>query len=145
MENFIPPEDIKKFEKQYFEELKDGKVTAASKFNFAFCLVKSRYAEDIKNGIKFLEELIIKGDEEARRDYIFYLAYGHFKLKDYPKALEYTETLLAMEPNNRQAMDMKTNIKKKMEIDGLKGMALAAGAVAGVGAIIGLAVSLAKK
>ncbi|KAK2719217.1 hypothetical protein QYM36_004891 [Artemia franciscana] len=108
--------ESEKFEKQYFEELKDGKVTAASKFNFAFCLVKSRYAEDIKNGIKFLEELIIKGDEEARRDYIFYLAYGHFKLKDYPKALEYTETLLAMEPNNRQAMDMKTNIKKKMEI-----------------------------
>ena len=74
-------QSFQKFEKQYFEELKDGKVTAASKFNYAFCLVKSRYAEDIKNGIKFLEELIIKGDEEARRDYIFYLAYGHFKLK----------------------------------------------------------------
>ena len=40
-------------------------------------------------------------DETNKRDYLYYLALGNNKLKEYATALKYIQTLLQVEPGNR--------------------------------------------
>ena len=42
-------------------------------------------------------------DETNKRDYLYYLAVGNYKLKEYTLALKYIRALLQVEPGNRQA------------------------------------------
>ena len=42
-------------------------------------------------------------DETNKRDYLYYLAVGNTKLKEYATALKYMRALLQVEPGNRQA------------------------------------------
>ena len=42
-------------------------------------------------------------DESNKRDYLYYLAIGNTKLKEYSTALKYVRALLQVEPGNRQA------------------------------------------
>ena len=42
-------------------------------------------------------------DESNKRDYLYYLAIGNTKLKEYATALKYVRALLQVEPGNRQA------------------------------------------
>ena len=42
-------------------------------------------------------------DETNKRDYLYYLAVGNTKLKEYATALKYIRALLQVEPGNRQA------------------------------------------
>ena len=42
-------------------------------------------------------------DEANKRDYLYYLAIGNTKLKEYAVALKYVRALLQVEPGNRQA------------------------------------------
>ena len=62
-------------------------------------------------------------DESGKRDYLYYLAIGNARLKEYQTALKYIRGLLQVEPGNRQAQDLESVIKKKMEKEGLIGMA----------------------
>jgi fission 1 protein len=64
----------------------------------------------------FSSELFHKTqDDSARRDYLFYLAVGNTRLKEYTKALKYAEAILKVEPGNHQAHELKTYIDKKMK------------------------------
>ena len=42
-------------------------------------------------------------DETNERNYLYYLAVGNTKLKEYATALEYIRALLQVEPGNRVA------------------------------------------
>lgn len=89
-------------------------------------------------------ELLTKGSKEEQRDYVFYLAVGNYRLKEYEKALKYVRGLLQTEPQNNQAKELERLIDKAMKKDGLVGMAIVGGmalGVAGVAGLIGLAVS----
>lgn len=44
-----------KFEKKYNNELVKGAVSKETKFEYAWCLIRSKYSEDIKKGIVLLE------------------------------------------------------------------------------------------
>lgn len=44
-----------KFEKKYNNELVKGAVSKDTKFEYAWCLIRSKYTEDIKKGIALLE------------------------------------------------------------------------------------------
>lgn len=44
-----------------------------------------------------LEELY-KTNEEGQRDYLYYLAIGSARLKEYSKAMNYVKSFLAIEP-----------------------------------------------
>lgn len=44
-----------KFEKKYNSELAKGAVSKDTKFEYAWCLIRSKYTEDIKKGIVLLE------------------------------------------------------------------------------------------
>lgn len=94
-----------------------------------------------------LPELLPKGSKEEQRDYVFYLAVGNYRLKEYEKALKYVRGLLQTEPQNNQAKELERLIDKAMKKDGLVGMAIVGGmalGVAGLAGLIGLAVSKSK-
>ena len=74
-----------------------------------------------------LEDIYSKGSEDEKRDYIYYLALGHTKLKDYQKAKKFIDAILYKEPNNGQALELKALVDDRLVKDGLLGMALVGG------------------
>ena len=42
-------------------------------------------------------------DESGKRDYLYYLAIGNARIKEYQTALKYVRALLQVQPGNRQA------------------------------------------
>lgn len=89
--------ELQKFEKIYHEQLYKNDVTPKAQFEYAWCLVRSKYPADIKKGIVLLQELY-KSNEEGQRDYLYYLAIGNARIKEYNKALNYLRMFLAIEP-----------------------------------------------
>lgn len=49
-----------------------------------------------------------------KRECCFYLASANYKIGEYKRALSNINELLAMEPNNTQALDLKIKIEKKL-------------------------------
>ena len=83
-------------------------------------------------------------DETGKRDYLYYLAIGNARIKEYQLALKFVRGLLQVEPGNRQAQDLENIIKTKMEKEGLIGMAVVGGATLALGGLVGLGIALAK-
>lgn len=139
------PEELKKFEAIYNQQLEEQNVTTDATFNYAWSLVRSRYAADIRKGICLLETIFNEDREQTRRDCVYYLAIGYAKLKEYSKALQYTKAFLNLEPANLQVQSLDSTIRKRMEKEGLIGMALAGGAVLALGGLVTLGLALTKK
>lgn len=59
--------------------------------------------------------------------------------------MKYVQAFLEIEPNNQQVIGLEEYIKKKMDIEGLKGVAMAGGAALVLGGILGIGFALAKK
>uniref|UniRef100_A0A8C7SH49 Mitochondrial fission 1 protein n=1 Tax=Oncorhynchus mykiss TaxID=8022 RepID=A0A8C7SH49_ONCMY len=115
----VSPEDLLKFEKKYSTELAKGDLTKDTKFEYAWCLIRN----DINKGIVLLDELVHKGTKDDQRDYLFYLAIGNYKLKEYERGLKSIRILLKNEPGNTQALDLEKLIVKAMRKDTLQGLA----------------------
>lgn len=98
----------------------------------------------MRSGITLLEDLCRK-NPEGKRDYIYYLALAYTRLKEFSTAMKYVQAFLEIEPNNQQVISLEEYIKKKMEIEGLKGVAMAGGAALVLGGILGIGFALAKK
>ncbi|KAL6254408.1 hypothetical protein P5V15_014456 [Pogonomyrmex californicus] len=142
--DIVSSEDLKKFEKIYHEQLHTSYVTQKAQFEYAWCLVRSKYSADIRKGILLLEDLYSNFDTE-KRDCLYYLAIGNARLKEYSKALSYIRAFLQIEPANVQVQEVEMLIRKKMEKEGLVGMAIAGGVIIGVASILGLGIAMAKK
>ncbi|CAG9834097.1 unnamed protein product [Diabrotica balteata] len=140
----VLPEDLKKFEKIYHQHLYKNEVTPKVQFEYAWCLVRSKYSADIQKGIMLLEELY-KNNSDGKRDYLYFLCVGYARMKEYSKALKYIRSFLAVEPGNTQVAGLEQLIKKKMEKEGLVGMAVAGGVVVAVGAIVSVGMAIASK
>ena len=121
------------------------KVSSTSQFEYSWCLVRSRYPADIRKGIILLEDLFQNRDETNKRDYLYYLAIGNTKLKEYATALKYIRALLQVEPGNRQAQELEVIVTKKLEKDGMIGMAVAGGTAVALGGLVGLGLALAGR
>ncbi|KAK3605636.1 hypothetical protein CHS0354_027301 [Potamilus streckersoni] len=144
----VDPSDIKKFELIYLDQERRGPVSEKTQFEYAWCLVRSRYLDDMKRGVALLEDLFQKSrpDDSSRRDYLFYLAIGYTKTKEYETALKYVKALLKIEPENHQAKELQKLIKDKLKKEGFVGMAIVGGAtLAVVGGLVGLGIALARK
>jgi len=141
---------LRDFEERYNTERDQlqGDPTADTTFQYAWCLVRSRVKNDVKKGILMLEELLEHNTGEdslrLRRDYLYYLAVGHGRNKDYNEGLKYVKLLLQSEPGNKQAQSLEKEMRKAMDSDALKGAAIAAGVIAGAGALIGLGMAIFK-
>jgi len=145
LEETVSADDLKKFEQRYHEELQQGQVSSGAQFEYAWCLVRSRYPADIRKGIILLEDLFQNRDEENKRDYLYYLAVGNAKIKEYQPALKYVRALLQVEPGNRQAQDLENIISKRLEKDGMVGMAVVGGTALALGGLVGLGIALAGR
>ncbi|XP_003701843.1 mitochondrial fission 1 protein isoform X1 [Megachile rotundata] len=145
LEEVVSSEDLKKFERVYHEQLRSSFVTQKAQFEYAWCLVRSKYPADIRKGIILLEDLYCNHDDSNKRDCLYYLAIGNARIKEYSKALTYVRSFLQVEPQNRQVQHLETLIKKKMEKEGLYGMAIAGGVIIGVASILGLSFAMVKK
>lgn len=55
-----------------------------------------------------LEDLA-KKHSEGNRDYIYYLAYGNARIKEYTTALKFCRAFLQIEPNNQQAITLEVS------------------------------------
>uniref|UniRef100_A0A3P9P2Q1 Mitochondrial fission 1 protein n=1 Tax=Poecilia reticulata TaxID=8081 RepID=A0A3P9P2Q1_POERE len=115
LSDVVAPEDLKKFEKKYNNELLKGSVSKETKFEYAWCLIRSKYTDDIKKGVLLLEELVHKSSKDDSRDFLFYLAVANYRLKEYEKALKYIRTLLRNEPGNKQALELEKLIEKALK------------------------------
>ncbi|KAM4746947.1 mitochondrial fission 1 protein [Rhinophrynus dorsalis] len=147
LSELVDVEDLKRFEKKYLAELSSGKLTKSTEFEYAWCLIRSKYSADIQKGAGLLEDLLPKGNKDEQRDYLFYLAVANYRLKEYERALKYVRTLLKAEPKNTQALELEKVIEKKMQKDGLVGMAIVGGitlGVAGLAGLVGLAIAKSK-
>nr|KAF6440547.1 fission, mitochondrial 1 [Rousettus aegyptiacus] len=81
LNELVSADDLLKFEKKFKSEKAAGSVSKSTQFEYAWCLVRSKYNDDIRKGIALLEELLPIGSKEEQRDYVFYLAVGNYRLK----------------------------------------------------------------
>ena len=73
------------------------------------------------------------------------MAIGNARIKEYQTSLKYIRALLQVQPGNRQAQELESVVRKKMEKEGLMGMAIVGGATLAFGALVGLGIAMAKK
>ncbi|CAG7727019.1 unnamed protein product [Allacma fusca] len=148
--DYVSEEYLLEFEKNYNEEKANGgKVSDDTTFQYAWCLVRSRLNTDVRRGIGLLQGLLAASeknrDTSSPRDYLYYLAVAHARLKDYEPALKSIRTLLRQEPGNRQAQELEKIIEKNRGSDAVKGAAIAGAGILVAGGLVGLGMALLKK
>ena len=79
---------------------------------------------------------IFRTSPERRRECLYYLALGNYKLGNYAEARRYNDLLMDKEPANLQASDLRTMIDNKVAKEGLMGVAII-GSVAVAAGVIG--------
>ncbi|THH07014.1 hypothetical protein EW146_g9446 [Bondarzewia mesenterica] len=114
---------------QYQRELAQAHVTTQTKFNYAWGLVKSPLREQQVEGVRLLQE-IYRAEPSRRRECLYYLALGHYKMGNFEEAKNFNALLLDREPANLQAQSLGLLIEKGVKREGYIGMALAGGAAA---------------
>jgi fission 1 protein len=106
---------------------KEGEMAGVqTKFNFAWGLVKSNNRADQQLGVRLLSE-IFRLSPERRRECLYYLALGNYKLANYAEARRYNDLLLDKEPANLQAANLRQLIDDKVAKEGLMGVAILSG------------------
>ncbi|GAA6051928.1 hypothetical protein JCM3770_006581 [Rhodotorula araucariae] len=117
---------------QYLDEAAKGWVSVQTKFNFAWGSVKSDSRVEVGEGVALLMD-IYRTEPARRRECLYFLAVGHYKLGNYPEAKRYNGLLLEKEPNNIQAQSLNQLIEQAVAKEGYVGMAIAGGAAAAAG------------
>ncbi|KAF8544840.1 putative mitochondrial fission protein Tbfis1p [Trichophaea hybrida] len=110
--------------KQY--ESEGGFVGVQTKFNYAWGLIKSNRRSEQQLGVRLLTE-IFRDHTERRRECLYYLALGHYRLGNYAEARKYNEILLENEPGNTQAQCLRGLIDDKVAKEGIIGVAIVSG------------------
>lgn len=78
---------------------------------------------------------IFRNSPERRRECLYYLALGNYKLGNYAEARRYNELLLDLEPANLQAGSLKTLIDDRVAKEGLVGVAIVGGLAVAAGVV----------
>ncbi|CAE6519386.1 unnamed protein product [Rhizoctonia solani] len=130
----LTPEELSVLRIQYEKELSQGYVSVQTKFNYAWGLVKSHRREHQLEGVQLLLE-IYRAEPARRRECLYYLALGHYKMGNLEDARKFNALLLSKEPTNMQAQSLAQLIDNSTARDGYIGMGLAGGAAV-VGALL---------
>ena len=88
---------------------------------------------------------IFRTTPERRRECLYYLALGNFKLGNYAEARRYNDLLLDKEPNNMQAASLRTLIDDKVAREGMMGVAIVGGIAVAAGIVGGLIMKSSKR
>ncbi|KAI9807688.1 MAG: mitochondrial membrane protein [Sarcosagium campestre] len=117
---------------------KEGEyVSIQTKFNFAWGLIKSSARSDQQEGVRLLSE-IARSSQDRRRECLYYLALGNYKLGNYAEARRLNESLLDMEPGNLQASSLRSLIDDKVAREGMMGAAIVGGIAIAAGVVGGM-------
>jgi mitochondrial fission 1 protein len=134
---------------------KEGEhVGVQTKFNFAWVgiyiplfhqlsansfqgLIKSTTRPDQQEGVRLLSD-IFRTSPERRRECLYYLALGNYKLGNYAEARRYNDLLLDKEPANMQAASLRGLIDDKVAREGLMGVAILSGVAIAAGVVGGM-------
>lgn len=100
-------------------------------------LVKSNNRNDQQTGVRLLSE-IFRVSPERRRECLYYLALGNYKLGNYADARRYNDLLLDKEPMNMQAADLRRLVDDKVAKEGLMGVAIISGVAIAAGVVGGI-------
>ncbi|KAF2668575.1 mitochondrial fission 1 protein [Microthyrium microscopicum] len=131
----LKPEELSVLRTQYENE--GEYVGIQTKFNYAWGLIKSTARTDQQYGVQLLSE-IFRASPDRRRECLYYLALGHYKLGNYAESRKYNDLLLDLEPNNLQAASLRQLVDDKVQKEGLVGVAIVGGITVAAGVVAGL-------
>ncbi|KAI0159021.1 hypothetical protein LQW54_013158 [Pestalotiopsis sp. IQ-011] len=131
----LKPSELQVLRNQYEKE--GDMVGVQTKFNYAWGLVKSNNRNDQQTGVRLLSE-IFRVSPERRRECLYYLALGNYKLGNYADARRYNDLLLDKEPMNMQAADLRRLVDDKVAKEGLMGVAIISGVAIAAGVVGGI-------
>ncbi|KAI5272602.1 mitochondria fission 1 protein, partial [Aureobasidium subglaciale] len=134
-ESPLKPAELQVLRSQYDKE--GEYVSLQTKFNFAWGLIKSTQRPEQQEGVRLLTE-IFRSSPDRRRECLYYLALGNYKLGSYAEARRYNELLVDLEPNNLQAQSLRQLIDDKVAKEGLMGVAIVGGLAVAAGVVGGL-------
>ncbi|KAF9786272.1 mitochondrial fission 1 protein [Thelephora terrestris] len=133
-EDSLSYDELQVLRLQYQKEVSQSHITVQTKFNYAWGLIKSPKREHQVEGVGLLQD-IYRNEAVRRRECLYYLALGYYKMGNYEEAKSFVDRLLEKEPTNLQAQSLNNLIEDKATRDGYIGMAIAGGAAA-VGALL---------
>jgi len=114
---------------------KEGEyVGIQTKFNYAWGLIKSANREEQQRGVQLLAD-VFRTSPDRRRECLYYLAMGHYKLSNYSESRRYNDILLELEPDNMQALSLKALVDDKVQKEGLVGVAIVGGLALAAGVV----------
>jgi fission 1 protein len=111
--------------------------TSGDKFNAVQGLIKSNVRQEQQEGVRLLSN-IFRTSPERRRECLYYLALGNYKLGNYAEARRYNDLLLEKEPGNLQASSLRGLIDDKVAREGLMGVAILSGVAIAAGVVGGM-------
>ncbi|CAK4032674.1 Mitochondria fission 1 [Lecanosticta acicola] len=141
-ESPLKPAELQVLRSQYEKE--GEYVSLQTKFNFAWGLIKSADRSDQQEGVRLLSD-IFRASPDRRRECLYYLALGNYKLGNYAEARRYNDSLLEIEPNNLQAQSLSQLVEDKVNKEGLMGMAIVGGLAVAAGVVGGMIFKGAQK
>jgi len=145
LNDYITSDDMSHYTNRYNAALRTGNCPPSTRFEYALALTRSRYRADQLRAVNMLEDLCVSGEPDVFRDYLYYLTIANIKLQNYERARDCINKFLSVEPDNRQAKDLKEYIDSKLFKEGMKGLAIVGGVAVAVGAAVALALGSAKK
>ncbi|KAL4741500.1 mitochondria fission 1 protein [Aspergillus similis] len=134
-ESPLKPAELQVLRAQYEKE--GDYVGVQTKFNYAWGLIKSNSRSEQQEGVRLLSE-IFRAHPERRRECLFYLALGNYKLGNYGEARRYNDLLIDKEPGNLQAASLRTLIDDRVSREGMVGIAIVGGLALAAGVVGGL-------
>lgn len=81
LNSYITSDDLKIATNRYNAAVSSNNCNASMRFEYALALTRSRYSVDQLRAIQLLEDLCVSGDNEAFRDYLYYLTIANIKLQ----------------------------------------------------------------
>jgi fission 1 protein len=131
----LKPAELQVLRSQYEKE---GEfVSLQTKFNYSWGLIKSSSRPEQQEGVRLLTE-IFRASPDRRRECLYYLALGNYKLGNYADAKRYNDSLLEIESGNLQSQSLNQLIEDKVAKEGLVGVAIVGGLAVAAGVIGGL-------
>ncbi|KAK5109598.1 mitochondrial membrane protein [Meristemomyces frigidus] len=141
-ESPLKPAELQVLRAQYEKE--GPYISLQTKFNYSWGLIKSSSRPDQQEGVLLLSD-IFKTSPERRRECLYYLALGNYKLGNYAEARRYNDSLLELESGNLQAQSLGQLIDEKVSREGMVGMAIVGGVAAAVAVGVGMLVRGAQR
>ncbi|KAK4541830.1 mitochondrial membrane protein [Oleoguttula mirabilis] len=141
-ESPLKPAELQVLRAQYEKE--GEYVSLQTKFNYAWGLIKANTRPDQQEGVRLLSD-IFRASPDRRRECLYYLGLGNYKLGNYAEAKRYNDSLLELEQGNLQAQSLRQLIDDKVAKEGLMGVAIVGGVAAAVAVGVGILVRGAQR